>query len=59
MITKEGNMLPKMRKQSAGPAMAALRAHEMKDMANVKVMPKVVPARDYRHASDHMDRVRA
>ena len=59
MITKKGSMLPKMRKQSPGPAMAALRADEMKDMANMKVMPKVAPASDYRHGSGYIDCVRA
>jgi len=39
--------------------MAVLRAHEMKGMANVKFMPKVVPAPDDRHGFGHMDRVRA
>jgi len=52
-------MLPKNAQTIPSPPMAALRAHEMKGMANVKVMPKVVPAPDDRHGFGHMDRVRA
>ena len=58
MITKEGNMLPKMRKQSSARRWRHC-AYEMKGMANVKCMPKVVPAPDDRHGFGHMDHVRA
>ena len=59
MITKGGKHAAQDAQTIPGPPMAALRAHEMKGMANVKVMPKVVPAPDDRHGFGHMDRVRA
>jgi hypothetical protein len=51
-------MLPKMRKQSSARRWRHC-AYEMKGMANVKCMPKVVPAPDDRHGFGHMDHVRA